>query len=96
MTTTGTVSKEREMDKDLKVDEVDRLEAVNRELCQKLVDLEVEVDRKNKTVEGFMAENEALKAELGSRRGFTKESSSGAKIAARIDRWKNSVGGTRK
>jgi hypothetical protein len=36
----------------------DKLEAANNALKE-------EIERKNKTVEGFMAENEALKAELG-------------------------------
>lgn len=48
--------------------EAARLEAINRELCQKIVDLEADIERKNKTLEGFMAENEALKAELGGKR----------------------------
>jgi hypothetical protein len=45
--------------------------AVARELAERLAAVEVEnaalleeVERKNKTLEGFMAENEALKAEL--------------------------------
>lgn len=54
--------------------EVARLETVNQELCQKIVDLEAEIERKNKALEGFIAENEALKAELG---GKTENSNGG-------------------
>jgi hypothetical protein len=39
----------------------DKLEAANAALKE-------EIDRKNKALEGFMAENEALKAELGGKR----------------------------
>jgi hypothetical protein len=46
-------------------DEVERLEAVNCQLAQNILDLEAEIERKNKALEGFIAENEALKAELG-------------------------------
>ena len=56
------------MDTKPQADELERLEAINRELCQKIVDLEAEIERKHKAVEGFMAENEALKAELGGKR----------------------------
>jgi hypothetical protein len=39
----------------------DKLEAANTALKE-------EIERKNKTLEGFIAENEALKAELGGKR----------------------------
>jgi hypothetical protein len=54
--------------------EAARLEAVNQQLCQKIVDLEAEIERKNKSLEGFIAENEALKAELA---GTGKETRAG-------------------
>jgi hypothetical protein len=51
-----------------KNEEAERLEAVNVQLSQKIVDLEAEIERNHKALEGFMAENEALKAELGGKR----------------------------
>jgi hypothetical protein len=93
MITTSTGCKD--MDTQPKADELARLEAINRELCQRIVDLEAEVDRKNKAVEGFMAENEALKQELGGKgRNAPPVSGRGqSDFAARIDRWRTRVKG---
>ena len=76
-------------------DEVARLEAINRELCRKIVDLEADVERKKKAVEGFMAENEALKEELGGRRRNTvgRRNSRQDQLTARIERWRKSAKG---
>jgi hypothetical protein len=85
------------MDKQPKADEMAALEAINRELCQKLVDLEAEVERKNKAVEGFMAENEALKQELGGKRRTTPGGGGGKQsdLVARIEGWRKDIKGAR-
>jgi len=78
-------------------DDVERLEAINRELCQKIVDLEAEIDRKHKAVEGFMAENEALKQELGGGRGRPGSGEGGKadELTARVERWRKSINGAK-
>ena len=83
------------MDTQPKVDEVARLEAINRELCQKIVDLQAQIERKNKAVEGFMLENEALKQELGGKPGKPAEGNGRSRhsdLDERIARWRNGKG----
>jgi hypothetical protein len=48
----------------------DKLEAANTALKE-------EIERKNKTLEGFIAENEALKAELGGQRSAARDGNTG-------------------
>lgn len=68
-------------------------------LEQKVTELEDEIQRKNEALEGFMAENEALKDELGgrSRRVSTDGAGRGKRrpaprqaesLQSKIDRWK--------
>jgi seryl-tRNA synthetase len=85
------------MDTKPQADELERLEAINRELCQKIVDLEAEIERKHKAVEGFMAENEALKEELGGGRRGTASDEGGQvdELTARVERWRKSINGAK-
>lgn len=78
------------------------------QLEARVTELQDEVERKNRALEGFMAENEALKDELGGRTTKTLTSNGqnrnakpgepvrlpfGEGIEAKIQRWKTGGGG---
>lgn len=71
--------------------QADEIAVLKHELWRKNDELE----RKNRALEGFIAENEALKEELGGRQKQTPAEGPGEqlKLTARIERWRKSGGG---
>ena len=61
-------------------------EKIIAELARKVRQLQNEVERKNQALEGFIAENEALKEELGGRKRSAKPAAEGLEV--KIERWK--------
>ena len=70
--------------------EVVRLEKIAQQMSLMISDLEARMKRKNKALEGLMAENEALKQELGSRKPARPSHTPTPRetAAATISRWK--------
>jgi hypothetical protein len=64
-------------------------EKVIGELARKIRQLQDEVARKDQALEGFLAENEALKDELGGR----KRRSPAESLETKIERWKKTSAG---
>jgi hypothetical protein len=85
-------TKKPESDADSIIDQqADEIAVLKHELWQKNDDLE----RKNRALEGFIAENEALKEELGGRRKKTPANGPNQQneLTARIERWRESAKG---
>lgn len=61
-------------------------EKIIAELAKKVRQLQSEVERKNQALEGFLAENEALKAELGGRKKPVRPAAETLEV--KIERWK--------
>ena len=60
------------------------------ELAKKIRQLQDEVVRKNQAVEGFLAENQALKEELGGRKRAAKPGSEES-LQIKVERWKRTL-----
>jgi sporulation-control protein spo0M len=61
-------------------------EEIIAELAEKVRQLQSEVERKNQALEGFLAENEALKEELGGRKKSLRHAPES--LETKIERWK--------
>jgi hypothetical protein len=87
-------TKKPESDGDSIIDQqADEIAVLKHELWQKNDELE----RKNRALEGFIAENEALKEELGGRRRRLAGSADGGQddLTTRIERWRKSANGAK-
>jgi seryl-tRNA synthetase len=65
------------------------IEKIIAELARKVRQLQDEVTRKNQALEGFLAENEALKDELGGRKKSGRPAPESLEL--KIERWKKTL-----